>query len=333
MPARLDGSSPFHVLCQQGLLAGDDRRQDVLRAAFCLERGEGQGRAEADVRVHPLPLGVQHQADDLAELGQAAAVDRPAAQAGDRVMGPPGRDHPADDGRQHLQAGHVAEEQVDAGQPGVDLLGRAGVDGRVGVAVAGAEVEQRTAVLQVADGAAQGRDAAAGFRARGEDDVRTDVRQVVEEGDLGGDPLDIPADQLREDDEGVERPGVVRDDQQRTRGRDVFPAAGGDLHREAGQPPGAGLREALVPRHAVEGHAQGGEAGQQAAEQEPEQAPEGSGPGQADRADQFVDQGFRQGEGLVVHDESSFGRATPRSTYSPACPSRRPARRRCARAR
>jgi len=138
----------------------------------------------------------------------------------------------------------MAEEKVDAAQPFFDVLGCVGIDGGGGIYLAGADVQQGPAGLQVPDASAHCRHALVGVRPGRKDNVVKGVRKIIKEGDFSGDPADIPTADLRKDDQSVVCPRVVTDDQQGTLGRHVLSVARRDAAAPVGERPFAALGEA-----------------------------------------------------------------------------------------
>ena len=169
-------------------------------------------------------------------------------------MGPARQDDPAQDRDDHLGLGHLAQEQVDRGRPVPDGALGAGINGRVRVDQAGAEQEQATAGLQMADALAGGGHALT--RIGGSiDHVLAGVRQVLEERGVAGNDLDVPPTQLGGGDDDVVSPGVVRDDQQGAVRRDGPGAAPGHFPDPVSRHPAGGGREAVRGDHPVGGDA------------------------------------------------------------------------------
>lgn len=213
------------MLGQKRFCSGDNGRQDVLLAAFAAKGFNSYRRSKTDIRREHHLSGKEELGDDLAKLSQALFINISPAQPGDRAAEPWGRDYPADDCQHKPQSRYVLEDEVDAGQPSFNLLGRAGRNGGVGFPVAGADVHQGSSGLQVPDGAPQCRHAVVDTGGGGKEDVVTRMRQIIQEGDFGGDPADILTAQLREDDQRVVCPRMVGDDEQRALGRDMFRTA------------------------------------------------------------------------------------------------------------
>jgi hypothetical protein len=137
------------------------------------------------------------------------------------------------------------------------------------------------------DGAAHCRHAPESIRPGRKDNVVTGVWKIIKEGDLRGDPADVPTAQLREDDQSVVCPRVITDDQQGTVGRDTLDAVRRDPAAPVGQRPFAGFGEAGFSDQPVKVQAQSRKATYWAAEQDPEQAEERLSPGQAGGLDEI----------------------------------------------